>query len=100
MPQFIAAARRNLERFSASDFTPELLGREVGGGEPFEIAANRRDELRHAPSVRAPGAAYFCAMASTLSSILTSSPTTTPPVSSAWFHSSPKSLRLILVCAS
>ena len=29
MPQFIAAVRRNLERFSASDFTPELLEEEA-----------------------------------------------------------------------
>jgi muconolactone delta-isomerase len=29
MPQFIAACRRNLERFSASDFTPELLEEEA-----------------------------------------------------------------------
>ena len=29
MAQFIAAVRRNLERFSASDFTPELLEEEA-----------------------------------------------------------------------
>jgi muconolactone delta-isomerase len=29
MAQFIAACRRNLERFSASDFTPELLEQEA-----------------------------------------------------------------------
>ena len=29
MPQFIAACRRNLERFPASDFTPELLEEEA-----------------------------------------------------------------------
>jgi muconolactone delta-isomerase len=29
MAQFIAAIRRNLERFSASDFTPELLEEEA-----------------------------------------------------------------------
>ena len=29
MPQFIAAVRRNLDRFSASDFTPELLEEEA-----------------------------------------------------------------------
>lgn len=37
---------------------------------------------------------------STLSSILTSSPTTAPPVSSAWCQVKPKSLRLIFVRAS
>ncbi|MDQ6925349.1 MAG: hypothetical protein M3154_03840 [Candidatus Eremiobacteraeota bacterium] len=29
MPQFIAAVRRDLDRFSASDFTPELLEEEA-----------------------------------------------------------------------
>jgi muconolactone delta-isomerase len=29
MAQFVAAVRRNLERFSASDFTPELLEAEA-----------------------------------------------------------------------
>ena len=29
MAQFVAAVRRNLERFSASDFTPELLEEEA-----------------------------------------------------------------------
>jgi muconolactone delta-isomerase len=29
MPQFFAACRRNLERFPASDFTPELLEAEA-----------------------------------------------------------------------
>jgi muconolactone delta-isomerase len=29
MPQFFAACRRNLEQFSASDFTPELLEAEA-----------------------------------------------------------------------
>jgi muconolactone delta-isomerase len=29
MAQFVAAVRRNLERFSASDFTPELLEQEA-----------------------------------------------------------------------
>jgi muconolactone delta-isomerase len=31
MPQFIAAVRRNQDRFSASDFTPELLEEEAEG---------------------------------------------------------------------
>jgi hypothetical protein len=41
----------------------------------------------------------YCLMASTSIEIATSSPTITPPASSALFHVKPKSLRLIFVVA-
>jgi hypothetical protein len=46
------------------------------------------------------GRGSFWAIASTFNSIFTSSPTSTPPASRAWFQPRPYSLRLILPCAS
>ena len=60
-----------------------------------EREVSRTGTVRGRPSGVHPGFRYI----STSMVISTSSPTTTPPVSSAAFHTSPKSFRLIFVLA-
>src|SRR5579883_848905 len=58
-------------------------------------AAVSEEDRRHPGLGRDHASSFAC----TFSSMRTSSPTTTPPASSAWFHVRPKSLRLMLPCA-
>src|SRR5882672_8871795 len=58
-----------------------------------------RAQLRPSPSAAQATCASTCLTASISASMSTRSPTMTPPVSSTWFHASPKSLRSIDVFA-
>lgn len=53
MPQYMAAVRRNLERFTAADFTPELLEEEAEGVRRLYAAGTFRQVWGRADS---PGA--------------------------------------------
>src|SRR5579883_2513441 len=58
-------------------------------------AAVSEEDRRHPGLGRDHASSFAC----TFNSMRTSSPTTTPPASNAWFQVRPKSLRLMLACA-
>ena len=89
----------HFESWNAPPPVPAEAGIRLGASHPAPIAGHYAARKRALAGSGEHASAYACRMASISIEILISSPTTTPPASSAMFQVRPKSLRWIFVSA-